>query len=138
LRAHSEQSLRLDQAFLGNAAAGAAMLGFHGKEIRVIGRQIRWRLSPDERTLGLRDGALVAGEGGGNFFRDLALDFEQVRRGPVIAIGPNVAAGSGVDELRRHSDLVVNRLNATFEHVADAEIAADGSYVRGLASVNFS
>jgi hypothetical protein len=29
-------------------------------------------------------------------------------------------------------------LNAAFEHVADAEIAANISHVRGLASVNFS
>jgi hypothetical protein len=54
----------------------------------------------------------------------------------IIPIGPNVAAGSGIDELSRYSDLVAGRLNAAFEHVADAEIAANASHVRELASVN--
>ncbi len=49
-----------------------------------------------------------------------------------------MAAGSCVDELGGHPNLVASRLNAAFEHVAGAEIAANGSHVRGLAFVNFS
>ena len=49
-----------------------------------------------------------------------------------------MAAGGGLDELGGHPNLVATRLNAAFEHVTRAEIAANASHVRGLASVNFS
>jgi hypothetical protein len=47
-----------------------------------------------------------------------------------------MAAGSGIDELRRHPDLVAAWLDAAFEHIVDAEIVADASHIGGLASVN--
>jgi hypothetical protein len=84
------------------------------------------------RERGFRNRALVAGEGGCNILRDVALYFEQVCCGAIVAFRPNIAARSGINELGGHSNLVATRLNAALKHVADAEIAADVSYVPGL------
>ena len=49
-----------------------------------------------------------------------------------------MAACPCIDELGGHPNLIATRLNAAFEYIADAEIAANGPHVRGLASVNLS
>ena len=43
----------------------------------------------------------------------------------IVALGPAMGAGRGVDELRRDADAVAGSTDAAFEHVAHAELAAD-------------
>ena len=57
--------------------------------------------------------------------RDLVLDGEDVVERPVVALGPEVGAGGGIDQLRGHPDAVAGLADAALEHVADAELAAD-------------
>jgi hypothetical protein len=133
----SEQAFCFLQTFFGNAAGAAAMLGFHSKQIEFICGQVAGRLSPNKRTLGLSNSALVASEGGCNFPGDIILHIEQVCCGAIIPIRPNVTACSRINELGSHPNLVATRLDAAFEQVADAEIAANVSHVRGLTSVGF-
>ena len=114
------------------------MFRLHGQQVGVEGGQVRGRLAPEKAALGLRDRPLGAGYRGGDSLRDIALHREQIIDGPVITLGPDVTAGGGFDELGGHANPLANRLDAAFEHVSDAKIAADVSHVRGLALVNFS
>ena len=77
----SEQSLLLRPGLPSSRCRSAAMLGFHSKEIGVIGGQITggFRLMRD--AFGLRNCPLVAGEGGCNFLGDIVLHLEQVVAG---------------------------------------------------------
>ncbi|HTL30474.1 MAG TPA: hypothetical protein VL282_14685, partial [Tepidisphaeraceae bacterium] len=52
-----------------------------------------------------------------NRFRDLVLDGEDVRQVAVEAIGPDVAAGGAVDELRGDPHSVARLANASFKDV---------------------
>ena len=66
---------------------------------------------------------------------DLILDREDVFQLSVVALGPAVRAGGGIDELRRDADTVAGATDAAFEDVANAELAADLSDVRRFAFV---
>ena len=48
----------------------------------------------------------------------------------VVALGPTVSAGNGIDELSADADAITSATDAAFENVAHAELAADLPYVR--------
>jgi hypothetical protein len=59
---------------------------------------------------------------GDNGFRDLVLDRENVFQHPVVALGPNLIAGAGIDQLRGDSDALSPFADGPVEHVAHAEL----------------
>ena len=56
---------------------------------------------------------------------DLVLDGEDVRGIAVEAIGPEMAAGLAVDQLRIDPYVVAGAPHAALQHVADTELAGD-------------
>ena len=66
---------------------------------------------------------------------DLVLHVEEVGYGLVEALGPEMIASLGVDELDIDPHAVAAALHRTFEHVAHVQFAADLLHVEGLALV---
>ena len=66
---------------------------------------------------------------------DLVLDRKEVAQLAVVAIGPDVLADLGVDELRRHPHAPAGDAHAALEDVADAELLGDLAHVCRLAFV---
>jgi|SRR5215831_19883749 len=61
---------------------------------------------------------------------NLILNSENVPQLAVVALGPTVSAGNGIDELSADADAITSATDAAFENVAHAELAADLPYVR--------
>src|SRR5258705_1677144 len=89
-------------------------------EVRRVRAEVRCG-TPERRRLRVKPDL----EGGGDSLRDLILDGEDVRHLAVVALGPEMKAISHLDELRRDSDVVACRANATLENVPDVEPPAD-------------
>ena len=53
------------------------------------------------------------------------MDGENVVERSVVAFGPKVRVGAGVDELGGHAHLVARAPHAAFEDVRDAELRGD-------------
>src|SRR5215468_3575159 len=70
-----------------------------------------------------------------NRARYLVLDREDVVQLAVVALGPAVCPGDGIDELRRDADPIADPPNASFQHVACAQLAPDLPDIDGLALV---
>ena len=56
---------------------------------------------------------------------DLVLQREGVRELAVVALGPEVLVGRGVDELRRHAHAIVDPAHAALDDVSAAKLARD-------------
>ena len=56
---------------------------------------------------------------------DLVLQREQVLEVAVVAVGPEVVPGLGLDQLGGHAEPVARPAGAALEHVAHAELAPD-------------
>jgi hypothetical protein len=81
-------------------------------------------------------GGQLDAQGQHDFTRDLVLDVEHVAHQPVIALGPDMVPGRGIDELRRDAEPVGAAANAAFEHVAHAKLARDLPHVDRFALVS--
>jgi hypothetical protein len=57
--------------------------------------------------------------------RDLVLQREQIARVAGETLGPQMRIGLGIDQLGTDADLVARPPNASFEHIAHAQLAAD-------------
>ena len=66
---------------------------------------------------------------------DLVLHRENVGEVAVVALGPDVVAGCGFDQLRGDADAVAGFAHAAFEHIAHAKLAANLLHIDGLALV---
>ena len=66
---------------------------------------------------------------------DLVLHVKEVGDRLVEAFAPQVASRPGVDKLHAHAHARAAALDASLEHVADVEVAADLSHVDGFALV---
>jgi hypothetical protein len=53
------------------------------------------------------------------------LNVEDVVQGAIILLGPHMALGRGINQLRSDADTIAARLDAALQHVAHAEIPAD-------------
>ena len=67
---------------------------------------------------------------------DVVLHGEQVFQHAVVAVGPDVLAGLGLDQLAGDAQAPVGHAHAALEHVAHAEIARDGAHVGRLVLVD--
>jgi hypothetical protein len=74
-------------------------------------------------------------DGGHDGPRQFLLYREYVLQHPVVALSPDVVAGHCVDELGGHANPIRRLADASFQHVADAELAADLLDVGRLAFV---
>ena len=66
---------------------------------------------------------------------DLCLNGKQIADFPIIKVGPEVAAGAGVDQLRVHLEPVSGLLLAAFQHIVHAEVLGDLADIGGTATV---
>ena len=101
-------------------------------ERQVVGGEAFRPLAAGERDLGRAD---RRAHGAGDPLGDLVLEVEEVVDDAVVAVGPEMGAGHGVDQLRRDAHAVARLAQAPFEHVADAEGARHLAHVHRLALV---
>ena len=66
---------------------------------------------------------------------DLPLNHKQIANLSIVEVGPEVAAGAGVDQLRVDLQPVSELLLAAFQHIVHAQIACDLADIGGLAPV---
>ena len=78
---------------------------------------------------------ISAGDLGDDLAHYLVLDKEDVGHLAIEAIGPNLGAGLGVDELRRDAEAVVGAPDTALEYVARPQLAPEFGGVHGLALV---
>src|SRR5262249_4606948 len=68
-------------------------------------------------------------DGADNVAGDLVLNGEDVLKGAVVALGPDMMAARGINKLCIDAHAVAGFAHAAFKDVADAEIAADFAHV---------
>jgi hypothetical protein len=69
----------------------------------------------------------------GDVLRNRVLHREHVLEFSVVALGPEMHAARGVDELRRNSHSITSSSHAALQEVANAQFTGDLLRVRGLA-----
>jgi hypothetical protein len=100
-----------------------------GPQVMVVGQPRRGRLG--ERALGL--GLVhVHGKHRHDSSGDLVLDGKGVLKFAIVALGPAMGAGGGVDKLGTDADAVAGAANAALQHVARAKLTPDLSHVDAL------
>src|SRR6185436_3556457 len=91
-------------------------------QIQVIGVQVFRALTLGTLDLRLAEAWLYSrhdAEG------DLILEREDVAERAIVSLGPDMGTGRRLDELASDADAVASLAQAAFEHVPDAEFAAD-------------
>src|SRR6516165_8479470 len=89
-------------------------------EIKIVGIEAFGWLAVSTIDLGLTKLRLDRARDAG---RHLVLKLEDVVDGAVEAVGPDVRAGAGVDELARDPHPVAGLAHAAFEHVAHPQFS---------------
>ena len=72
---------------------------------------------------------------GDHVTRDLILQFKHIGQFAVIAVGPDVIARRGVDQLGGDPHAVAALADTAFQHVAHAKFARGALYIHSLALV---
>src|SRR5882757_10129172 len=94
-------------------------------ETALIGRPgikaLRW-LAHGASQLGVCNGG---GQGGRQRLGELVLHSENIGEFAVVALGPDMVAGSRLYQLRSDADPIAGLAHATFEHIVHAELAPD-------------
>ena len=88
-----------------------------------------WPLTLDDRAAGYQHRLSIW---------QLEVSRTQVFDRPVVALGPDMAAGVGFDQLRGHTNPLVHRLDAAFENIFHVQVAAYLADVGRLALVDLS
>ncbi len=70
-----------------------------------------------------------------DLLHDLILQGKDVFEGTVVALGPQMSSGGGVNQLRHNPHLIARFLYTAFQHVAHAQFFPDLLYVHCLALV---
>ena len=60
-----------------------------------------------------------------DLLHDLILQGKDVFEWAIVALGPEMAAGGGVNQLRDNPHLIASLLHAAFQHVAHAQFFPD-------------
>ena len=89
----------------------------------LIGREVVWRFSL--RPIACR-GLDASRQSGDDRGRHVVLDREDVLEPPVIALGPEVTVGVGIDQLHRDSNSVTGATDAALEHKLHAKLSRNG------------
>ena len=103
-----------------------------GTEKEVIGSEVFRRLAPGAFDLGPPDRRL---DGADHMRRDLVLQIEDILKNAVIALGPEMGAGRGIDQLTGDAEPVARLADAALEHIAHAQFPRDLADVDGAALV---
>ena len=90
------------------------------------------RLAPHGRLLAAHQPHVESGD---DFACDFVLDGKDVLEVAVIAFRPDVVAAGRLQQLHRDPQAVPGAAHAAFQHVTDAEFAADLAHVDGLSLV---
>ena len=106
--------------------------GGAGAEIKIIGLQILRGLTPN---LSLFAGGESCFELGCDRLRELALQREDVLQLAIVFLRPNLGVRLGVDELSVDSHAIARNLEASLQHVYNAQVAPDLLHVSILAPV---
>ena len=117
-----EETRRLEKIFFHleiEARPGAKNFGTH---VEFVSLEIARRF--------LRDGGFFGGgkfrlQLIGNHLGDLALDGENVIERAIIAFGPNVCVGAGIDQLRAYPHAATGPLHTAFQNMRDPELLRD-------------
>ena len=94
----------------------------HSSLIGAPGIKTCLRLAHRPLLFGVSDGRR---DGDGRGLSNFVLYGENVREITVVALGPDMIAGLGLNKLSGHANTVAGFSETTFEHVADAEFAPD-------------
>src|SRR5208337_5056013 len=91
----------------------------------------------DSFTHGVRKNTVCVGDSGDDSRDDVILELENRFRakGTIGGLGPEMGAGTRVDELHRDAQLASCLAKAALHHVARAEFLAGGTYVDRLTGV---
>src|SRR6516225_8458432 len=100
-----------------HALPGVEIFGWLALAGEVLGR-VEFRLDRRDHLLG-----------------DFVLEHEDVGKLAVVALGPDMGSGRGLDQLRGNSQRVAGSPHATFEDIGHAQLTADLLYVDGTALV---
>src|SRR5262245_64348108 len=96
-------------------------------QIVVVGIEVLSRLSL--RTLDLVS-PQPCSDRTGNADGHPILQIEDLGQRSLEAIGPEMRAGRGIDELSGNAQTVAPFANTAFEHIADSQLAADVLHIR--------
>ncbi len=103
-----------------------------GLHYQVPGAQVLRRAGPRAHRFGFQQFGLNRCD---DFSRDLILQFKYIGELAVVAVGPDVIAGRGIDQLRGDPHAVAALADTAFQHVAHAKLARGALHVDGLALV---
>ena len=103
------------------ALSGLALFLLDPEQVEVVGGEIGERLAPDDVARGAVD-RTVAADPAGDYVGYLALHREQVLDRTIPALGPDMRARVGLDQLRRDPHPAGLTLDRALEHVGDAEV----------------
>ena len=112
------------------------MLAPAGKK-EFVRREILRARTPRGCCIGFEDHTAAA-ETAPELIGDVSLDDEEVLRGPIPALRPQVRVARRIDQLRGDPDLIALALHRTFEHIADVQVPADLPHIDRLAFVDLS
>jgi hypothetical protein len=101
--------------------------------MEVVGVEIVGRFFLRALDLGQPEARL---DGGHDAHRDTILQLEYLGEVAIEPIGPDMAAGSGLDELSRNAHSPARFADRTLEDIADAQFAPDLAGVDRLVLVN--
>jgi hypothetical protein len=103
-------------------------------KIEFIGGEILRGRAPGGFLFGPVDDAFAA-KSVPQLIGDVALHGEEVLRGPIPALRPQMRIACRIDQLRGDADLIAFALNRPFEHVAGVQVLADLPHIDRLAFV---
>src|SRR6185312_10010754 len=92
---------------------------------KIVGLNLLRTLVRGRTGLDVLNDAVASGDLADDLVDDLVLDQKHIGHLAVVAIGPDVGAGVGVDELRVDAEAVVRTLNTAFKYITHAEFAAE-------------
>jgi hypothetical protein len=117
---------------LANALLGVLVTQRERAQIKVPGVEALGRFASGTFNLGLAEPWLDRPD---NTAGDLVLQFENVVKGTIETVGPDMRASCRVDQLPGDAHAVAGFAQAAFEHVAHAQFAPDLAQIRRFALV---
>ena len=112
-----------------NVFFGHSMVGSKRTQIMIPCVKIVGSLRPCAGDLGERDLRSNRSRYAGN---NVVLQFKEIADFSVIALRPDMTIGRRIDQLCANSDTIARSAHATFQYIADTELAPHAFYVDAL------
>ncbi len=123
----AQQAARLDVAGLGEQ-----MVLLQRAQIEIVGVEAFGGLGGGAGDFGALQGRL---DGADDAFADPVLQVEDVGEIAFEAIGPDMAAGGGLDQLAVDAHAAAGAPHAALEHITDAKLAPDSADIGGFSLI---